>query len=307
MQFTAYDDDGNGYIDHVGWIVPHLSTQTFEIILTSNALRLDANKNTIEDIYSDVGAHDGKYVSVLNGQYVRVTFDHLLDNSRDITIFARPTDSGSTATVEVYTTDGTLIGTFPVIDQDGRYTLVLNNLNTPSDVFDLKVIGNIDIDYITDPNAYWVGGNGSWSDASHWSTSSDGSGAGSFGGIPNSTTNVTFNANSGAATTFVLIDVQATAGSFTVNGYTGTIVQNANLTVTNSGGQLGNYSQTSGSATFTAPNPGGNTLTVTGDFSVNSGIFKRYTGTGVTSDPYIIYDVYGLQGMKTELIVRRLP
>ena len=32
MQFTAYDEDGNGFIDHVEWVVPHLSTQTFEII-----------------------------------------------------------------------------------------------------------------------------------------------------------------------------------------------------------------------------------------------------------------------------------
>ncbi len=52
MQFTASDDDGNGFIDHLAWVVPHLSTQTFEIILISNAFRLDADKNVLEDIFS---------------------------------------------------------------------------------------------------------------------------------------------------------------------------------------------------------------------------------------------------------------
>ena len=35
MQFTALDEDGNGYIDHLQWVVPHLSTQTFQIIYIS--------------------------------------------------------------------------------------------------------------------------------------------------------------------------------------------------------------------------------------------------------------------------------
>lgn len=38
MEFSASDEDGNGYIDHLAWIVPHLSTQTFEVILISDAL-----------------------------------------------------------------------------------------------------------------------------------------------------------------------------------------------------------------------------------------------------------------------------
>lgn len=50
MQFVAHDDDGNGLIDHVSWIVPHLSTQVFEVVLISNAVRLDADKNIVEDI-----------------------------------------------------------------------------------------------------------------------------------------------------------------------------------------------------------------------------------------------------------------
>src|SRR3989344_1230906 len=299
MQFTATDEDGNGYIDHVLWIVPHLSTQIFEIIFISSALRLDADKNILEDIYDLVRTRDQNYVSILDGQYVRVTFEHLLDNTRDITLFARPTDAGATVTVEVYTFDGAYVGTFAAISSDGRYSLVLNGLTNPTSVFDLRIIGNIDIDYITDPNAYWVGGTGNWSDSNKWASSSGGAG-GSFGGVPDATTAVFFDATSGEAGVTATIDSAISIGSLTINGFTGTIAQNANLTITNSGGQSGDYSQTS-AATFTATNPGTNTFSATGSFSVTSGTFRRYTGMGISSDPYMIFDVYGLQGMKTGL------
>ena len=89
IQFTTYDEDGNGYIDHVEWIVPHLSTQTFEIIYISKALRLDADKNAIEDIYDIVKSQDQNYAGLTDGQYVRVTFETPLDSARDITLYAK--------------------------------------------------------------------------------------------------------------------------------------------------------------------------------------------------------------------------
>src|SRR3989338_8998327 len=228
MQFTATDEDGNGYIDHVLWIVPHLSTHIFEIIFISSALRLDADKNILEDIYDLVRTRDQNYVSILDGQYVRVTFEHLLDNTRDITLFARPTDAGATVTVEVYTFDGAYVGTFAAISSDGRYSLVLNGLTNPTSVFDLRIIGNIDIDYITDPNAYWLGGTGNWSDSNKWASSSGGAG-GSFGGVPDATTAVFFDATSGEAGVTATIDSAISIGSLTFNGFTGTIAQNTNL------------------------------------------------------------------------------
>src|SRR3989344_2236106 len=188
IQFTTYDEDGNGYIDHVEWIVPHLSTQTFEIIYISKALRLEADKNAIEDIYDIVKSHD----------------------------------VSQSATIEVYTVDGQLIATFPNIDHDGKYRISLANLQTPTDVFDLKIIGNVDIDQIIDPpaNAYWVGGSGNWSDdTNHWAISSGG--APGSGNLPDATSNVFFDASSGAASSVVTIDTAATVGSFTINGYTG--------------------------------------------------------------------------------------
>ncbi len=170
---------------------------------------------------------------------------------------------------------------------------------TPANDFYLKVIGNVEIDLIIDPpaNAYWVGGAGDWSDATnHWATTSGG--APGAGNLPDATTNVFFDATSGAVA--VAIDTAVTIGSLTINGYTGTITQNANLTITNSGGQSGNYSQTS-AATFTATTPGTNTFSATGSFSVTAGTFRRYTGIGISTDPFLIYDVYGLQGVKTGL------
>jgi len=34
------------------------------------------------------------------------------------------------------------------------------------------------------------------------------------------------------------------------------------------------------------------------NFTIATGKFNRFTGTGITTDPYLIYDVYGLQGMQ---------
>ena len=137
MQFQTYDDDNDGLIDHVGWIVPHLSTQTFEIVYISKALKLDADKNTIEDIYDLLKSQDQNYANISDGQYVRVTFEKKLDSARDITLYARPGDANSTASyIEVYTQDGQPYATFENIDHDGKYRIILANLQTPTDVFD---------------------------------------------------------------------------------------------------------------------------------------------------------------------------
>ena len=44
--------------------------------------------------------------------------------------------------------------TFSNIDHDGKYRILLSNLQTPTDVFDLEIMGgSIDIDYIVDPTS----------------------------------------------------------------------------------------------------------------------------------------------------------
>ncbi|MCX6721082.1 MAG: Ig-like domain-containing protein, partial [Candidatus Staskawiczbacteria bacterium] len=98
----------------------------------------------------------------------RVTFEEVLDNTKDITVYARPTNSGSSVSIEVYpvytdadgnVTQGSKLETvydgtnpdFKNIDIQGKYRILLQNLQTPTDVFDLKISGNVDIDYIVDP------------------------------------------------------------------------------------------------------------------------------------------------------------
>ena len=54
VSFKAYDLNGNGKLDYIEWIVPHLSTQTFDIIFISKAFQLDSNKNIVADIYDQV-------------------------------------------------------------------------------------------------------------------------------------------------------------------------------------------------------------------------------------------------------------
>jgi len=158
MQFKAYDLNNNGYIDYVEWTVPHLSRQTFNIIYISKAFKLDQSKNIIEDIYNKVKSKDNIYANLTDGQYARVTFEKALTNKNDITLYAK---SKTGAKIEVYTENGSqLIATFNNISQDGKYRILLTNLQTPTDVFDLKITSlslgqsaNADIDYIVDPSS----------------------------------------------------------------------------------------------------------------------------------------------------------
>lgn len=143
MEFIAFDEDANGFIDHIEWIVPHLSTQIFEIIFISKALLLDVDGNAIANIYESVNTRDGNYATATNGQTVRVTFEKALDNTKDITIYARATNENEPAMIEVYTLEGELIATFSEIAEDGKYRILLTSLQGEADTFDLKIIGNI--------------------------------------------------------------------------------------------------------------------------------------------------------------------
>ena len=91
VNFSVYDFDGDGFADYVEWIVPHLSNQTYEVIIEiTKAEHLDENRIFISDVYDEVKALDGNWSEVINdGEYVRVTFESVLDYTRDITVYAR--------------------------------------------------------------------------------------------------------------------------------------------------------------------------------------------------------------------------
>ena len=89
VEFVPYDFDGDGYIDYVEWVVPHLSAQVYELIYIVKAEHLDENRTFVADVYDWVKAKDGNYTNIGEGEYLRVTFEKLLDNSKDITLYAR--------------------------------------------------------------------------------------------------------------------------------------------------------------------------------------------------------------------------
>ena len=170
VNFQAYDLNNNGYIDYVEWKVPHLSTQTFDIILISKAEQLDQNLNPVADIYHKVKVEDSDFASIPDGNYVRVTFAQALDKARDITVYAKSENPKNSASIQIYPvytgqngnqTEGPELSAvsdgvnpdFSKISQYEKYRILLKDLKTPTDTFDLKIVGNIDIDYIVDPTS----------------------------------------------------------------------------------------------------------------------------------------------------------
>jgi len=151
-EFNAYDTDNNSLIDYVGWVVPHLSNQSYELVLITKAVHLDSNKTFIADVYDYVKSLDGNWTSVGDGEYLRVTFEKNLTKENDITIYAR----GNNSAIEIYTEDNSsLIARFDNILEEDYYKVYLNNLNGSHKTFDLRVLGQVDFDYVVDP---WVSG-----------------------------------------------------------------------------------------------------------------------------------------------------
>lgn len=149
--FTAYDLDSNGDVDYIEWVVPHLSVQVYEIIYITKAEHLDANRTFVSDIYDSVKNLDGVWSETINdSEYVRVTFEQMLDNTKDITIYARGSEGSS---IGVYTKDSNeLLTTFENVVGESQYKIYLTKLVGNHDVFDLKVSGAVEFDYIVDPS-----------------------------------------------------------------------------------------------------------------------------------------------------------
>src|SRR3989344_2865784 len=92
------DTNDNNLIDYIEWVIPHLSNQTYEAIIEiSNALHLEINRDLINNIYNEVKSLDNVWSEKINtNEYVRVNFSLKLDNTRDITVYARNNDSFNT-------------------------------------------------------------------------------------------------------------------------------------------------------------------------------------------------------------------
>ncbi|MBD3164142.1 hypothetical protein GF323_03005, partial [Candidatus Woesearchaeota archaeon] len=158
VSFDGYDSNNDGLVDYIEWNVPHMSTQTYEIIYITKAEHLDSDREFIADIYGYVREKDNNWSGAINdSEYARVTFEKELDNTKDITIYARA-NSGN-ASVEVYRKGGNeSIALFESISSEGWYKVYLANLsdNESIDIFDLKIACpglncGVEFDYIVDP------------------------------------------------------------------------------------------------------------------------------------------------------------
>ncbi|MGY4884739.1 MAG: hypothetical protein ACP5NZ_04140, partial [Nanobdellota archaeon] len=156
INFNASDKDDDGLLDYVEWIVPHLSEQTFEIILIIRAEHLSSNKTFISDIYGQVKELDNIWSETINsGEYVRVVFERTLNSTNDITIY--PNISFGIPTLEVYEKDKQeLIAKFENITSNEYNKVYLTNLIGEQDTFDLKVVGgSLEFDHIIDPTSIY--------------------------------------------------------------------------------------------------------------------------------------------------------
>ena len=90
INFTAVDEDNDSIVDYIEWNVPHLSNQTYEIIVITKAEHLDSNRTFISDIYDYVKEKDNNWSETIPaGDYVRISFERNLTKDNDITVYAR--------------------------------------------------------------------------------------------------------------------------------------------------------------------------------------------------------------------------
>ncbi len=153
LPFSAYDADSNGIYDYIEWVAPHLSDQTFNIIVITHAEHLDENRTFVSNIYDSVKELDGNWSEEIPAEhYVRVTFERSLTKWNDITIYPRTT-SGNPS-IEIYEVYGNeTIATFDNIVDNEYNKVYLDGLNGLQDTFDLRIIGGgLEFDHIVDPS-----------------------------------------------------------------------------------------------------------------------------------------------------------
>jgi len=149
---TILDTNDNGIYDYVSWVIPRLSNQTFDIIVIIKAEHLNSSREFISDIYEEVRELDGLWSETIPEEdYVRVTFEIPLDNTRDITIFSRIVNGSPR--IEVYEFNSSeVIAEFTSLNDNEYNKIFLTNLQGSQDTFDLRVLGgSIEIDHIVDP------------------------------------------------------------------------------------------------------------------------------------------------------------
>jgi hypothetical protein len=116
------------------------------IIPISGANQLDYNRQIIADIFPQLSSQDNVWAIIPPGEYVRATFERELTNKNDITVYAK-----GQGTIEVYKKDSPIKVMDIKISGEKTYRTLLTNLQGTESVFDLRIIGDIQLDFVTDP------------------------------------------------------------------------------------------------------------------------------------------------------------
>src|SRR3989339_495211 len=122
-----------------------------EIILTDidGEIEIKYNTPTPQKIEKDI---DENFVLISNQEFLRVTFEKNLTNQNDITIYAK-----GNGRIEVYEKESNVkIADFGEINEYKKYQIFLNFLSEEQNTFDLKVIGEVEFDYVIDPTILGV-------------------------------------------------------------------------------------------------------------------------------------------------------
>ncbi|MCH7561316.1 MAG: VCBS repeat-containing protein, partial [Thaumarchaeota archaeon] len=130
----------------------------FGEILATNAIHLDVNYSFISNIFDEAREKDNVWCEVINsGEYVRVAYEKNLTNGNVIDVFVRSPrdDSGEpgNGSFEVYIRgdDSNLLGSSGFVDSDGEWKYItLENMIGFADIFDFKISGSLEFDYIHD-------------------------------------------------------------------------------------------------------------------------------------------------------------
>jgi len=139
------------FIKYNDYLVGIISGNVIKIEI-SKAEHLDRFRNFIKDIYPVVSEKDDNWAVIKKNEYIKVRFEQNLTNKNDIKLYARSFD-GNPVDIRVYQSGNYKeIATFKNILKEGWYKIYLNNIPEESDVFYLKVFGNVEIDYIIDPS-----------------------------------------------------------------------------------------------------------------------------------------------------------
>lgn len=152
VPFEVVDGDGDGYLDTLAWVAPHLSNQTYEIIVITKADHLNESREFVSDIYPFVKELDGNWSEPIPDQhYVRVMFETNLTSNRDITVYPRVV--AGTPRIDIYEVNQTaVIASFATLANYQYNKVFLTGLEGMQDTFDLQIIGgSVEFDHIIDP------------------------------------------------------------------------------------------------------------------------------------------------------------